>query len=294
MDNVIDSNLNITSASYIGKPQNNSVMFITKEVEHLLCNLENAEQCLVFCEDTIGIPVELYKKHCFVKTATPQFEYAKYVNKLALEIEQSRRGLKYSLTDGGYYMGENVSIGKDAIIEPLCFIDHGVVIGENARVFSGAKIRNAIIGDNFIANENSVIGTYGFTMTLDENGNRVRIPTLGKVVIGNNVEVGMLANISVGSGGNTIIDDFVKIDAFVYVAHDVTIKSNVEIPAGAILGGFVTLEQNAFIGFNATLRNRITVGENSIVGMGSVVTKSIPADTTVVGNPAKLFEKKLR
>jgi UDP-3-O-[3-hydroxymyristoyl] glucosamine N-acyltransferase LpxD len=288
----MDKEYKIVSASYAGKPISNTAMYISKKVERLLTNLYEVENCLVFCEESIDIPSELSCKHNFIKTPNPQLEYAKFVKELALELEEKRKIRKYTLNPNGYYVGENVRIGSNALIEPFCFIDHDVVIGDNARIFSGAKIRNAIIGDNFIANENSTIGTYGFTMANDENGNKVRIPTLGKVIIGDNVEIGMLANISVGSAGNTTIGDFVKVDAFVHIAHDVTLENNVEIPAGAIIGGFDTLKQNVFIGINSTLRNRITIGENSIVGMGSVVTKNVPDNTTVLGNPARQYEGK--
>ena len=291
MNNYIDSDLNINNVSYIGKPISNSAMFITKKVEYLLSNLYSCDNCLVFCEDTISIPDDINNRHSFTVSPNPQLAYTKFVSQLAYEIELKRKGRKYRLTEGGYYIGENVTIGKNALIEPLCLIDHDVVIGENARIFTGAKIKNAIIGDDFIANENAVIGTYGFTMARDENNNLVRIPTLGKVFIGNNVEIGMLANISVGSAGNTVIQDYVKIDGFVHVGHDVNLSNNVEIPAGVIIGGFDIIEQNAFIGINSTLRNRITIGENAVVGMGSVVTKSVAPNITVVGNPAKTFDR---
>ncbi|MGD9679053.1 MAG: DapH/DapD/GlmU-related protein [Vulcanibacillus sp.] len=291
MENSIKLDFEINSASYIGKPVNNTVMYITKKVEHLLVNLYNAKQCLVFCEENIEVSEDLSKIHVIIKTSNPQLEYSRYVNELAYNKQEMNKRRKYTLTDGGYYIGENVKIGQNSIIEPLCLIDHDVIIGNNAKIFTGAKIRNAIIGDNFIANENAVIGTYGFTMANDENGNKVRIPTLGKVIIGNNVEIGTLANISVGSGGNTVINDNVKIDTLVHIAHDVSLSNNVEITAGAIIGGFDTIEQDVFIGINSTLRNRVTIGENSTIGMGSVITKSITSNSTVVGNPAKLFKK---
>ncbi|WP_326907829.1 hypothetical protein [Sedimentibacter sp. MB31-C6] len=284
----------IVSASYIGRPESNTVMYLAKKVEYLLKNLYEVDHCLIFCEETISIPYDLSKKHTFIKTTNPQFEYSKYVNELALNIEKKKKQRKYVLTEGGYYIGENVSIGKNALIEPLCFIDHDVVIGDNAKIFSGAKIKNSIIGNNFIANENSVIGTYGYTMASDESGNNLRIPTIGKVVIGNYVEVGMLANISVGSAGNTVINDYVKIDSFVHIAHDVNLHKNVRITSGTIIGGFDIIKSNVFIGINSTLRNRIVVGENSFIGMGSVVTKDVPANTTIMGNPAKNNHEKTK
>lgn len=290
MDNEIKPN--ITSASYIGRPINNTVMFITKKVEHLLVNLDDKENCLIFCEDSIDIPDKLRTKHTFVKTPNPNLEYTKYVQKIALQIEEANKKRKYILTQGGYYIGENVLIGENAYIEPLCLIGHDVIIGDNARIYSGVKIKNAIIGDNFLANENSVVGSNGYTMSKDENGNNIRLPNLGKLIIGNNVEIGSLSNVCIGSAGDSIIGDNVKVDSIVQIGHDNIIGKNSELVGGTVTGGFVTLEDNAYLGISASLRNRITIGENSIVGMGGVVTKNVSANITVIGNPAKPYEKK--
>lgn len=281
----------INNASYIGRPISNTAMYISKKVEHLLINLKTVDNCLVFIEDNIDIPEIFKKNHCFISTKNPQLEYANYINNYSRERIQSNCKRKYNLHSAGYYKGENVRIGENCYIEPLCFIDHDVIIGDNVLIHSGSKIRNCIIGNNVIVNENAVIGSNGFTMVKDELGNNLRIPTIGKVIIGDNVEIGMLANISVGSAGNTIIEDYVKIDSFVHIAHDVIIGRNVEIPSGVIIGGFVEIGENVFIGINSSLRNRIKIGENAVIGMGSVVTKSIPSNTTVVGNPARIFDK---
>lgn len=279
--------MEISSASYIGSPNNSTVMFITKKVEHLLCNLQYTEGCLIFTESTIDVPDNLRKKNLFIFTDAPQKEYAQFVEEIAIQREKRNSNRKYTLAKEGYYIGESVSIGEGSLIEPLCFIGHDVVIGKNARIKSGARIKNAVIGDDFIAGENCIIGTDGFTMTDDEDKNKIRIPTLGKVIIGNHVEIGGLTNVSSGSGENTVIEDHVKIDALVHIGHDVHLSKNVEIPAGAIIGGFVNMEEGAYVGINAVLRNRITLGRNSFVGMGAVVTKNVPEDTMVVGNPAK-------
>ncbi|RDY31711.1 DapH/DapD/GlmU-related protein [Lachnotalea glycerini] len=285
-----NQNTNINLASYIGKPISNTVMYISKKIESLIKNLEYVENCLIFCEDSIDIPSELFLKHVFIKTANPQLEYAKFVSKLSEDKEQRKRERKYALTDEGYYIGEDVLIGKNTTIEPGCFIDHDVIIGNNAKILSGTKIRNAIIGNNFIAGENAVIGSSGFIFTRDEKSNLLRIPTLGKVIIGDNVEIGAFSNISAGSAGNTIINNYVKIDVSIYIAHDVVLESNVEITAGVVIGGFTRVENDTYIGINATIRNRITIGENSLIGMGSVVTKSVPPNKTLIGNPAKYYK----
>ena len=281
----------IYGMSYIGAPNSNTAMFISKKVERLLSALESVENCLVFAETGINVPDNIDTKHAFHFSDKPQLEYAKFATQFFEERNAEEAELSYSLTPGGYYVSETAKIGDNSFIEPGCLIGHGVTIGKNARILKGSVIRHAAIGDNFISNEYAVIGAFGFTMAEDDEGNKIRIPTLGGVEIGNNVEIGAHDNISCGSAGNTVIEDYVKIDALVHIGHDVHLGRNVEITAGGIIGGFDDLGEHSYIGINAVLRNRINIGDNTIVGMGSTVTKSFGPDITIAGNPAKLFEK---
>lgn len=282
----------LKGASYAGAPRSNTVMYITKKVEHLLQNLSGVSGCLVFISDTVSVPPALSESNCFFATDNPQLEYALFAKKMAGELEREDKSKKYTLADGGYYVGEGVTIGEGAAIAPFSFIGHGVKIGKNARIGAGAKIMNAVIGDDFIAGEGCTVGTSGFTMAADAEGNKMRIPTLGGVTIGNGVEISALTNISCGSAGDTVLEDYVKLDSLIHIGHDARLCKNVEITAGATIGGFVVLRERVYIGVGAVLRNRIEIGENTIVGMGSIVTKSHPANITIAGNPARIFEKK--
>lgn len=282
----------ISGVSYIGNPKSHTAMFVTKKVEYLLNNMDGCFNCLIFVEKGISVPPYILNCNCIVFSDNPQREYAKFVNDLYNEYVIEERRRRYTQTQEGYYVGENVIIGKNAYIEPACFIGHNVLIGNNACILSGAVIKKSSIGDDILVGENAVIGAMGFTMTEDENGNKLRMPTLGNVCIGNNVEIGVHDNISCGSGGDTIIEDFVKLDALVHIGHDVYLGKNVEITAGSVIGGFTRLENNAYIGVNASVRNRINIGQNSIVGMGATVTRSVEPNITVVGNPARLFAEK--
>ena len=288
----IDDNYDfeVDTASYIGAPRSNTFMFISKKVGKLLSALEDVEQCLIFAEDGLEVAIHLKEKHCFVFSENPQLAYARFAIAFlnARNAEDRKIPLKQ---ENGSYVSESASIGENAYIEPGCYIGPGVVIGKNAQLFKGTVIKNSVIGDNFIANEYAVVGAFGFTMAEDENGNKLRIPTLGRVVIGDNVEVGAHDNISCGSGGDTVIEDNVKIDALVHIGHDAHLKKNVEITAAGIIGGFDVLEEHAYVGINAVLRNRITIGSNTTVGMGSTVTKSFPDNLVIAGNPAKELRK---
>ena len=277
----------ITGVSYIGNPKPNTSIYVSKKLESLLFNLERVDQCLIFVESGTNIKEEYRRDNAVIVTDNPQLEFAKFSLKLqkARFDEESKCGI--SLCDGGYYKSNDAVIGEGAYIEPGCFIGFGTVIGDNAVILAGSSIRYSDIGNNFLANEHTVIGTNAFTMATDEYGNKMRIYSMGKTVIGNDVEVGSHSNISRGSVGCTVIEDYVKLDSYVHIGHDAHIKKNVEIAAGATIGGFVDIGRNTFVGLNATLKNRITVGENDIIGMGASVMRSFPGNITLARNPAK-------
>lgn len=287
-----DHSFDISGTSYIGAPRSNTAMFITRKVETLLNALSEVSECLVFAEEGISVSDELKKKHAFVFSGKPQLEYARFANQFAEERFKEEKKLKFILTSGGYYTSEDTIIPEDAYIEPGCVIGPDVQIGHNARILAGAIIRRSTIGDNFLANERCIVGANGFTMADDESGNKTRIPTLGRVIIGNNVEIGTLNNISCGSGGDTVIEDNVKTDSLVHIGHDVHLHKNVEVTAGVTFGGFVEANEGAYVGVGSVLRNRINLGDHCFIGMGSNVTKSVDANIVVAGNPAKPFIKK--
>lgn len=281
----------VSGASYIGDPRAHTAMYVTKKVSHLLENIRGLAGCLVFAETGIEADDALREENCFVFSDNPQLAYVRFVSRLAKQREQEERSRTYTLTEEGYYLGENVRIGENAYIEPTALIGHDVVIGKNAFIGAGAVIKNAVIGDDFVCNAHAVIGSPGFTMCEDEEGNKLRIPSLGRVVIGNFVEVGVGDNISVGSSGDTIIEDYVKLDVLIHIGHDVHIQKNAELTAGAIVGGFDQIGERAYCGLNAAIRNRVSVGADGFIGMGAVVTKSVEPGVTVVGNPARKFER---
>ena len=281
----------VTGVSYAGKPLDNTAMYITKKVEHLVNNLLDVSGCKVFVESSVEVPDDIRQKNEIVFTDTPQLDYARFVQELDKERTDAERKRKYTKTDGGYTVGENVKIGEGAYIEPGAFIGHDVIIGDNAYIGTGAVIKNAVIGNNFAVGENCTIGIPAFTITDDEYEKKIRIPALGKVVIKDNVEVGPQSVIQRGSAGNTVIEDNVKIGVLTVIGHDAHLGRNAVIPGVVTVLGFVTVEEGAYIGVNACLRNRIRIGKNAFVGMGAVVTKSVDEGVTVIGNPAKPFKK---
>ena len=288
-----DWNFEIHGSSYAGKPENGTMMYITAKVGHLINNLVGYKECLCFIQEGIEIPEKISQtENAIIKVQNPQFEYAKMASIFQMEERKYEKKMGYVLSDGGYYIGADVKIGKNAYIEPGVIIGNGVCIGDNAVILSGAVIKRARIGNDFLCNEKAVIGGNSFTMAEDEAGNKFRIPSLGHVVIGNHVEVGVCDNIACGACGDTILEDYVKLDGLVHIGHEAHLEKNVEVTAGAIVAGFGNLGVHTYLGVNSSIRNRIDLGRNTLVGMGAVVTKSVEAGITVIGNPAHIYEKK--
>ncbi len=220
----------ITGVSYIGDPVSNTVMYIGKKLSAMIDMLETAENCLVFIEDGMIVSDYLKKRHAVIPVDNPQYEFAKCAKKLEQIQRKEDSRYRLILKEGGYYVSENARIGEHAYIEPGCIIE------------------NSIIGDHFVSKEYAVTGSDSYTMAKDQDGNRVRIPSMGKVVIGNHVEAGSFNNIARGSVGNTVIEDYVKLDSFVHIGHDAHIKRNAELAAGTVIGGFVEIGESVFLG----------------------------------------------
>ena len=282
-----NKSFDISGMSYIGKPRSNTAMYITKKVSSLLPALIEVDNCLVFAENGLSVSAKLEEKHAFCFSDSPQKDYASFADSFYHERLELEKKIPMSLVDGRYYISETAEVGENAYIEPGCIIGPDVIIGKNAFIMAGTIIKHSIIGDNFVSNEYALIGSNGFTMTEDDCGNKFRIPTLGRVIIGNNVEVGAHDNISCGSGGDTIIDDYVKLDSLVHVGHDVHIHKNTEIASGTILGGFSSIGERVFMGINTTVRNRVSIEDGAFISMGAAVMKNVSQQLEMIGNPAR-------
>jgi len=99
--------------------------------------------------------------------------------------------------------------------------------------------------------------------------------------------VGSLCSIVLSTLGNTVINQGVKIDNYVYVAHNGLVVKNSTRMSGSKVNGSIKMGKNCWIGMGAIIRERVNVSDNTIVGMGSVVVKNMNEESKVVGNPAR-------
>lgn len=174
-----------------------------------------------------------------------------------------------------------------------CSISEDVQIGKGTQICDNVVImENVIIGENCLILPSAIIGSKGFGFERDENGIPIRITHIGGVIIGNDVEIGALTCIITGTVNPTIIEDHVKIDTHVHIAHNCLVGKKTIITSGVRFGGSTKSGKCCFFGTNSITKNKITIADYTIVGQHANVVKDIIIPgTTVIGNPAKEFKK---
>ena len=190
-----------------------------------------------------------------------------------------------SLIHPSVNLGDNVGIGTNVVIEKNC------EIGDNTTIDHNTVIKeNTIIGRNVIIGSNNTIGGAGYGYEKNEEGQFEFIPHLGNVIIKDFVEIGNNTCIDRAVLGSTILDENVKVDNLVHIAHGVHVGKNSMVIANSMIAGSVNIGKDVWIAPSVSILNQRSVGDNSLVGMGAVVLKTIPNDKVYVGNPAKELE----
>ncbi|MBD3273152.1 UDP-3-O-(3-hydroxymyristoyl)glucosamine N-acyltransferase [Candidatus Dependentiae bacterium] len=186
---------------------------------------------------------------------------------------------------------DNAKIDELTILDSNVFIGKNVCIGKNVRIYSGVKILDgSIIGNNSIIHSNTVIGSDGFGYAANKNGLQ-KIPQIGIVQVGNNVEIGANTTIDRATFNKTIIGDGCKIDNLVMIAHNVVIGPHTAILAQTGIAGGVVIGAGCQIGGQVAIKDHIKIGNGAKIVSKSGVMKDIKDGDVVAGIPAMPFSK---
>ncbi len=195
-------------------------------------------------------------------------------------------------------IGQNVSIGAYAVIEDgaeigdqsiigaHCYIGENSVLGMGCRLGNQVTVRFSHIGDNVTLYSGARIGEDGFGFAPDPSGH-VKIPQLGRVIIGNNVEIGANTTIDRGAGPDTVIGDGCWIDNLCQIAHNVQIGKGCILASQSGVSGSTVLEDYVVLGGQAGLAGHITIGMGTQISGKSGVISDIPAGQIYAGFPAR-------
>ncbi|MDD3064856.1 MAG: UDP-3-O-(3-hydroxymyristoyl)glucosamine N-acyltransferase [Endomicrobiaceae bacterium] len=189
---------------------------------------------------------------------------------------------------------EKVFIGKNTKILPNVYIGADVSIGDNCLIYPNVTIRNNVkIGTGCILQSGVVIGGDGFGYKTV--GSEVfKIPQIGTVEIGNNVEVGSNTTIDRATTGKTVIGDNTKIDNLVMIAHNVKIGRNCKIVAQVGIAGSTEIGDNVTLAGQVGLSGHIKIGNNVMVGAKSGIMSDIEDGSVVFGSPAQPIKEHMK
>lgn len=214
----------------------------------------------------------------FIPVAKPRLSFAKVLTRFASHSHLP--GISSSASVGkNCIIGERVFIGENTVVSSDVSIDCGTIIHSNVSIYSNVKI-----GKNCIIHSGVVIGSDGFGFEKDEDGILIKIPHIGGVIIGDNVEIGANTCIDRGTLSNTVIGESVKIDNLCQIAHNVKIGARTMIAGGATLSGTVSVGSDVWIGPGVIISNGLKIGSGSYITIGSVVISDLQENSRVSGN----------
>jgi len=172
-------------------------------------------------------------------------------------------------------VGRNASIGAQSIIGAGCYVGEDAVIGRSARLYPNVTVyHGCVLGDRVILHSGVVVGADGFGIAMEDERWR-KVPQIGRVVIGDDVEVGANTTIDRGTLEDTVIEDGVKLDNQIQVGHNVRIGAHTAIAACAGIAGSAKIGRHCRIGGASGIAGHLTIGDNVEISAHTLITKSI-------------------
>jgi len=182
-------------------------------------------------------------------------------------------------------IGNDVKIGSHVCLHPHVVIEDHVVIGDDTEIFPNVTIhRNSEIGSRVIIQSGTVIGSDGFGYASDGN-QYIKIRHTGIVQIDDNVEIGACNTIDRATFGKTWIQQGVKTDNLVHIAHNVTVGANTVFAAQVGVSGSTTIGRNAILAGQSGVSEHLTIGNRAILGPQAGIAQSVGENQIVSGSP---------
>jgi UDP-3-O-[3-hydroxymyristoyl] glucosamine N-acyltransferase len=221
-------------------------------------------------------------------TENPYLYFVKVINLLNAAPNEAFQGISDKAHLGsGVEIGErvvimpnaiicdNVFLGDDVVIGAGCYLGSGVSIGNFSKLYPNVTVYDDVrVGKNVIVHSGAVLGSDGFGF-VNECGRWYKVPQIGGLVVGNDVEVGSNTTIDRGALDDTLIGDGVKIDNQVQVGHNCSIGDDTVIAGCVGIAGSVKIGKRCKIGGAAMITGHLDITDDVTISAGSLVAKTI-------------------
>ena len=300
-----DTNQQINGPEQLEKANSNQITFVGSN--KYISQWENSKACAAIVNE--NLEVEPGENRALIKVKNADLAMAKLLEvfdpgppQFDVDIHPSAVIHKSAILGkdckigAGCYIGKDVALGDAVQLFPNVTILDETIVGKGTVVWPGTVIRERCeIGNNCIFHNNVSIGADGFGYRPSNDGRGlVKIPQIGNVVIGNDVEIGANSCVDRGKFSSTIIGDGCKIDNLVQIAHNCVLGRSCIMAGNSGLAGSVTLGDGVIIGGSASIKDHLTLHSGVVVGAGSGVIKDVPAGKTVLGYPAQDAKEMLK
>jgi UDP-3-O-[3-hydroxymyristoyl] glucosamine N-acyltransferase len=299
-----DKNIVLTGVNGLSEAKENEISFLGN-LKYITEALKTNAGIILVAND---IDISKFKKKNIIRVLNPKYAYSMVLSIIEKEkIDLIKAGIhEFTFIVDSVKLGKDVYLGQCVVIEsgteigdntkifPNVYIGRNVKIGSDCIIYSNVVIReDTLICDRVVIHPGVVIGGDGFGFV--HVGNKIqKIPQIGRVEIGSDVEIGANTTIDRATVDATRIGSGTKIDNLVQIAHNVQIGKNCIIVAQVGISGSTKLGNNVIIGGQSGLAGHLKIGDNVVIASQSGISRDIKDNECVGGNPVTSINQSLK
>lgn len=289
-----DGQIDVVGVASIDTAQSNQISFVANP-KYAASAAQTAAGAVIVPEDWAAeCPAVL------IRSQNPDAAFATAASLFYTPVPAPRPGVHpTAVVADDVQLGERVSVGAHCVIESgavigdrtvlsaQCYVGHRAQIGAETFLYPQVSLREAVeIGDRVIIHNGAVVGSDGFGYSVDASGVRTKIPQIGVVTVGNDVEIGANVCIDRARFGKTQIGNGVKIDNLVQIAHNVVVEDHAVIIAQVAIAGSSRICEKVILAGQSAVAGHLKVGAGAIVAGKAGVSKEVAPGEYVMGVPA--------
>ena len=241
-----------------------------------------------------------------IRVEDPRLAFSRLVGLFRAESPPADGLHPTAVVEPGAVLGDGVSLGPWTVVEADAVVGSATSIGAHGVVRSGARIGASCVigsscsilgsvrmGDRVRVLDGARLGTEGFGYA-EQRGSAVRFPQVGRLLIGEEVEIGANVTIDRGALDDTVIGAGTKIDNLVHVGHNVRIGEQCMVVAQVGIAGSVEIGEGVQLGGQAGVAGHLTIGDEARIGAQAGVIGDVPPGATYSGYPARPHRRAMR